>query len=110
MHLIPALHTRTFIGFAVNSLRRISQGSNRLRELGVRALFLFGSTLRGDARADSDLDLFIDHEESGRFSLFDLLEIRYFLEDSIHVPVAGRFRDQSDGLSGQASPRNGRRA
>ncbi|MBF0355249.1 MAG: nucleotidyltransferase domain-containing protein [Alphaproteobacteria bacterium] len=59
----------------------------RLRELGVLSLYLFGSTARGDALPGSDVDLFIDHEETDMFSLFDLLEIKYFLEDSIHAPI-----------------------
>lgn len=33
-----------------------------LRHLGVQYLWLFGSTARGEARPDSDVDLFFDHE------------------------------------------------
>jgi uncharacterized protein len=33
-----------------------------LRRLGVQHLYLFGSTARGEARSDSDVDLFFDHE------------------------------------------------
>jgi predicted nucleotidyltransferase len=46
-----------------------------LRLLGVQHLFLFGSTARGEARADSDVDLFFDHEW-GKLSLFDVMEIQ----------------------------------
>ena len=41
---------------------------------GVRALYLFGSTRRGEARPDSDVDLFIDYAEG--FSLLDLVALR----------------------------------
>ena len=46
-----------------------------LKRLGVRHLYLFGSTVRGDARPDSDVDLFLDYER-GKFNLFDLMEVR----------------------------------
>jgi predicted nucleotidyltransferase len=46
-----------------------------LRRLGVQHLYLFGSTARGEARTDSDVDLFFDHEW-GKLSLFDVMEIQ----------------------------------
>lgn len=46
-----------------------------LKGLGVRHLYLFRSTAAGQARDDSDVDLFFDYEK-GKFSLFDLMEVR----------------------------------
>lgn len=46
-----------------------------LRQLGVQHLYLFGSTARGDARSDSDVDLFFDYDR-GKFSLFDLMDVK----------------------------------
>ena len=46
-----------------------------LRELGVRHLYLFGSTARGEARETSDVDLFFDYEP-GTLSLFGVMEIK----------------------------------
>lgn len=46
-----------------------------LKRLGVRHLYLFGSTLRDDGRDDSDVDLFFDYEK-GELSLFDLMEVK----------------------------------
>jgi uncharacterized protein len=40
---------------------------------GVRALYLFGSTRRDEARPGSDVDLFIDYAEG--FSLLDLVAL-----------------------------------
>jgi predicted nucleotidyltransferase len=46
-----------------------------LKKLGVEHLYLFGSTVRGDALADSDVDLFFDYPK-GKFGLFELMEIK----------------------------------
>lgn len=54
-----------------------------LRERGLAALALFGSTARGTARADSDVDLLIDVAPDVRFSLVDLVSLKDFLEDRL---------------------------
>ena len=46
-----------------------------LKRLGVDHLYLFGSTARDEARQDSDVDLFFDHEE-GAIGLFQLLDVK----------------------------------
>ena len=46
-----------------------------LKRLGVEHLYLFGSTARGEAREDSDVDLFFDHPE-GSLGLFELMEVK----------------------------------
>jgi uncharacterized protein len=46
-----------------------------LRELGVEHLYLFGSTARGEAREDSDVDLFFDHPE-GSLGLYQLIDVK----------------------------------
>jgi predicted nucleotidyltransferase len=46
-----------------------------LKQLGVQHLYLFGSTARGDAREDSDIDLFFDHER-GKLGLFQLMDVK----------------------------------
>jgi len=46
-----------------------------LKRLGVEHLYLFGSTVRGEARGDSDVDLFFDHPV-GSLGLFQLMDLR----------------------------------
>ena len=46
-----------------------------LKRLGVQRLYLFGSTARGEAGDDSDVDLFFDHEK-GKLGLFELLDVK----------------------------------
>jgi predicted nucleotidyltransferase len=46
-----------------------------LRQLGVEHLYLFGSTARGEAAEDSDIDLFFDYER-GKLGLYELMEVK----------------------------------
>ncbi len=46
-----------------------------LKRLGARGLYLFGSTARGEAGADSDVDLFFDYDQ-GVFGLFQLMDVK----------------------------------
>jgi predicted nucleotidyltransferase len=54
---------------------RLKQHEAELRQLGARHLYLFGSTARGEARAQSDVDLFFDYEK-GKSGLFDLMDVK----------------------------------
>jgi predicted nucleotidyltransferase len=57
------------------AVARLKQHEGELRDLGVQHLYLFGSTLRGAAREDSDVDLFFDYEK-GKLGLFQLMDIK----------------------------------
>lgn len=59
----------------------------RLRALGATALFLFGSTARGEATVASDLDLFLEYDPAGRFSLLDLVAAKRMVEEDLGVAV-----------------------
>jgi uncharacterized protein len=51
----------------------LTQHLAELRALGVRSLELFGSTARGEARPESDVDLLVEFDRpSGYFALFRL--------------------------------------
>jgi putative addiction module CopG family antidote len=54
-----------------------------LREHGLSSLALFGSVVRGTARADSDIDVLIDVAPEARFSLVDLVSVKDFLEERL---------------------------
>jgi uncharacterized protein len=57
------------------AIARLKAHEAELRQLGVQHLYLFGSTARGEARADSDIDLFFDHER-GKLGLFQLMDVK----------------------------------
>ena len=57
------------------AIARLATHATELKQLGIEHLFLFGSTARGEARADSDVDLFFDHPR-GRLGLFQLMTVK----------------------------------
>jgi predicted nucleotidyltransferase len=56
-------------------IEKLKQHEAELRQLGVEHLYLFGSTARGEAREDSDVDLFFDHP-LGSLGLFQLMDVK----------------------------------
>jgi hypothetical protein len=57
------------------AIRRLTNHQAELKRLGVERLYLFGSTVRDEAREDSDVDLFYDHPE-GSLGLFQLMDVK----------------------------------
>ena len=53
------------------ALARLKFYEHRLRERGISALYLFGSTARDESSESSDLDLLFEYDEVSGFSLFD---------------------------------------
>ena len=58
-----------------DAINRLKGYEAELKRLGVQHLYLFGSTVRGDAHDDSDVDLFFDHEK-GKLGLFELMDVK----------------------------------
>lgn len=54
-----------------------------LRERGIASLALFGSTVRGQAGAGSDIDVLVDIDPKAGFSLIDLVAVKLFLENRL---------------------------
>lgn len=57
------------------------------------ALYLFGSTARGEATLESDVDLFFDDEPNARLSLLDVIGIQHLLEEVLGRKVDLMTRD-----------------
>ena len=63
------------------AVERLVASEREIRALGVQRLALFGSVLRGEAGADSDVDLLVQFSPGAKtfdrfLALFDLLEER----------------------------------
>src|SRR5262245_29743852 len=57
------------------AIAKLREHEAELKALGVQHLYLFGSTARGEASENSDVDLFFDHER-GKLSLFGLVDVK----------------------------------
>ena len=57
------------------AIDRLLRHEAELKGLGVKRLFLFGSTAREEAGPNSDVDLFFDYER-GAFGLYGLMDVR----------------------------------
>ncbi|MDO8412618.1 MAG: nucleotidyltransferase family protein [Gallionellaceae bacterium] len=56
-----------------------------IERFGVKHLALFGSTVRNEAREDSDLDVLVEFEGGEIYrNYFDLL---FYLEDQLHCEI-----------------------
>ena len=88
------------------AISRLLQHKADLRRLGVERLYLFGSTARDEAKDDSDVDLFFDHEK-GKLGLFEVMDVKeraasilgrkaeLMTRDSLHPGLRKRIEDSA---------------
>ncbi len=89
------------------AIARLKEHQAELKRLGVEHLYLFGSTARDEARADSDVDLFFDYPR-GKFGLYELMDVKEAAErilgrktdimtrDSIHKALRARIEADAE--------------
>jgi len=58
-----------------------------IKALGVTGLAIFGSRARGDARADSDLDVLVETKPLGEPPSFDFFKVQQLIEDTTGIPT-----------------------
>jgi predicted nucleotidyltransferase len=63
----------------------VATDQQKLKELGVKSLNLFGSVARDEARSGSDVDFLVEFNQPGGF--FQLLQVQYYLEDILGCSV-----------------------
>jgi predicted nucleotidyltransferase len=69
------------------AISKLKANASALKALSATSLCLYGSTVRDEARPDSDLDLFVEYDSAKYFSLFDFAGIKIALEDELGVDV-----------------------
>ncbi|MBM3569602.1 MAG: nucleotidyltransferase [Alphaproteobacteria bacterium] len=64
-------------------VRILKRHEAEIRARGVRHVAIFGSTARGAARADSDIDLLVSVPPERKFSLIDQASLKELVADFI---------------------------
>ncbi len=81
------MSTTTTIDLADRVIATLQAHEAELRRAGIRHLSLFGSVARGDAEADSDVDLAVELEPDARIGLFALGALERRLAELVGHPV-----------------------
>jgi predicted nucleotidyltransferase len=59
------------------AMTTLQQHEADLKRLGVEHLYMFGSTARGEANNDSDVDLFFDYQK-GKLGVYELMDVKEY--------------------------------
>ena len=73
----------------------LQENAEAIRGFGATSLYLYGSAARGELRADSDVDLFLDYNRTsdGTFSLINLIQLENHLKHLLRRDVDLSTRD-----------------
>jgi len=85
----------------------LKENSDILRGFHVKALYLFGSVVRNEARQASDIDLLVEFEEDAHIGLFGFSRLQRILSemlgsevdlatpDALHKALKGRIMEEA---------------
>ena len=74
-------------------IARLKEVEPEIRARGAQALYLFGSHARDETTADSDVDVFIDKDQSRPFGFDRFIDIYFLLCDRLDGKVDYGTRD-----------------
>lgn len=69
------------------AISRIKSAEQVIRSLGAKALYLFGSTARNEAKPTSDVDIFIDRDPDQLFGVNEFCRMKDTLTDALGTEV-----------------------
>jgi uncharacterized protein len=88
VQLMDQSRTFMFMGMERNQvIATLRQHEDELHRQGVAHAGLFGSVARGEARADSDIDILIDLQPDARLSVYDYVALKDYIENLFEGPV-----------------------
>ena len=70
-----------------DALAILEQNRAELRQRGVMHAALFGSTVRGEARAGSDVDVLVEIDPAANIGVYEYVAIARYLRELFPVPV-----------------------
>lgn len=70
----------------------IRKNSEALKAEGVTKLAIFGSRVRGDDRADSDIDVLIEVQPDASFSILNLIGVEHIIKDATGLQTQATMR------------------
>ena len=68
-------------------LKKLSENRKLLKAHGIKDIHLFGSLARGQARAESDVDLLVEFESSAHIGMFEFSRLRRELSQLLGYEV-----------------------
>jgi predicted nucleotidyltransferase len=69
------------------TLERLAAARSDLDRFDVQHVYLFGSTARDEAKADSDVDVLVEFRRSAMVGMFKFVQLRRFLSELLGRPV-----------------------
>ena len=81
------MSTTTTIDLAEHVIATLRAHEAELRRTGIRHLSLFGSVARGDAEADSDVDLVVEFDPATEMDLIRLVALERHIGETLGRPV-----------------------
>ncbi len=69
------------------AISRIKSIEPAIRALGASSLYLFGSTARDEAKATSDVDIFIDNDPGKKLGFIEFFDLEELLSTTLGADV-----------------------
>ena len=68
-------------------IAQLKKNINSIRDFHVKALYLFGSVVRGDEKQTSDIDILVEFEHDAHIGLFEFSRLQRTLSEILGCKV-----------------------